>query len=413
MNLSSKFAAMVGNLLEHYDTALFGLLAPFLAPLFFPDQDPLTALILTYGILPLGLFVRPLGAIFFGWLTDALGCKKTLFYSLFGTAIITLCMGFLPTYEKIGILAPILLALARMLQGFFAAGESTGGILFLLERTSAKNKSLLSSFYDVTSMAGGMLASLAVALLSTKNSIHDAWRFLFFLGGATALFGLFIRYFTNDIKWISPKSSPSSFSFLCLLKEHKKAICKIALACGFSHITYSFAFTFMNGFIPLITHLSKEEMVYANTKLLIWDMCLLPCFGVLAHKIGKEKVMIFGALGSALFALPLFSLLKEDCSLQTIFLIRISIVILGTAFAAPYYAWAVEQVPLKNRCLILALGANIGSQLLAAPSQSICLWLFKITHWKATPSIYFILLGSLASYIVIRSSRRSSIALSS
>jgi MFS family permease len=404
VKLSKQIAAFIGNLLEHYDTALFGLLSPFLAPLFFPNQEPITALIFTYSILPLGLFVRPLGSIIFGWIADHVGCSKALFYSLFGTAITTISIGLLPTYEKVGILAPIFLALGRALQGFFAAGESIGGAIFLLEKAKPSSKSLLSSFYDVTTIGGGLIASLAVSMLCQHSSINYTWRILFLLGGVTALIGLIIRYGQKPQNNLPIKvHTPLSWSFI---KQHKKTLISIAIACGFSHITYTFAFSFMNGFIPLITHFSKTEMLQCNTKLLLCDMCLLPCFGYLAHKIGKEKVMLFGAISACIAAYPLFSFLGKDPSLHTLFFIRMTIVVLGTAFAAPYYAWAIELAPTKHRCLILALGANIGSQLLAAPSQSVCLWLYKATKWEAAPAVYFILLGALASFVVLRPAYR-------
>ena len=130
-----RLIAMVGNILEHYDHALFGLLAPFLAPLFFEEKDPLTALILTYGMLPFGILMRPLGSLFFGWIGDLFGRTRALFFSLLGMAAVTFAMGCLPTHVEVGYLAPLLLALGRILQNFFAAGESVGGAIYVLERT--------------------------------------------------------------------------------------------------------------------------------------------------------------------------------------------------------------------------------------------------------------------------------------
>src|SRR5579872_7035410 len=128
-----RFAGMIGNLLEHYDRALFGLLAPFIAPLFFEGKDPLTALILTYGMLPLGILSRPLGSLFFGWIGDRFGRREALFYSLLGMAFTTIGIGFLPIYAQIGALAPLLLAFGRLLQNFFDAGETAGGAIAVLE----------------------------------------------------------------------------------------------------------------------------------------------------------------------------------------------------------------------------------------------------------------------------------------
>ncbi len=126
----SKCSMLLGNLFEHYDTALFSLLSPFLASLFFPNQDPLTALILTYCIIPLGMIIRPLGSLVFGYIGDTLGRKEALVLSLFGMAIVTGAMGFLPTYHQVGFLAPILLSLGRIFQNFLLREKQWGSNLF-------------------------------------------------------------------------------------------------------------------------------------------------------------------------------------------------------------------------------------------------------------------------------------------
>src|SRR3990167_5670084 len=149
MLIRSRIAGVIGNALDHYDQALFALLAPFIASLFFDKQDPVTALILTYGMLPLGLLSRPLGSLFFGWIGDRFGRRQALSYSLFGMALVTLSIGCLPTSSQIGIWAPILLGCGRLIQNFFTAGETIGGAIFVLEQTPESQRSLASSFYDV------------------------------------------------------------------------------------------------------------------------------------------------------------------------------------------------------------------------------------------------------------------------
>src|SRR5260221_48414 len=113
MILRYRIAGMMGHLLEHYDRALFGLLAPFIAPLFFEASDPITALILAYGMIPLGYLIRPLGAWFFGWIGDSIGRKEALFCSLLGMAIVTLAIGCLPAYKEVGGFSALLLAICR------------------------------------------------------------------------------------------------------------------------------------------------------------------------------------------------------------------------------------------------------------------------------------------------------------
>lgn len=386
MHFKTYVSSIIGNLLDHYDSALFGLLAPFLAPLFFANQDPVTALILTYGMLPLGILTRPLGSLFFGWLGDTFGPKKALSYSLLGMAIVTISMGSLPTYQEIGGLAPSLLALGKAIQSFCAAGETAGGAIVFLEDSPSSKKPLLSSLYDLSSLGGIMIASLLVTLF------HPHWRLLFWLGGITALAGLLLRVGQTS----HLKNKPISCLFI-----PKQALFSIIIASGFSHVIYSFAFTIMTGFVPLITPFSKTDLMQINTVLLLVDMMLLPCFGYLANKWGKEKIMLFGALFSAITAIPLF-LLLDNASFITVIGIRLLFVTSGVAFAAPYYAWAIEQVPTHTRYTVLALGSALGSQLIGAPACMVSLWLYKVSHLTFAPAIYLAFISSLTVILLLK-----------
>jgi len=403
MSFQARFAGIIGNLLEHYDHALFGLLTPFLAPLFFETQDPITALILTYGMLPLGLITRPLGSLFFGWMGDTLGRRHALFFSLLGMAIVTMGIGCLPVYQDIGIWAPILLGLARMLQSFFAAGESTGGAIFVLEHTSLSQRGWMSSWYDASSLGGILLASGLVAWMSAQGGIEESWRLLFWVGGMSALWGIFLRWkVTDGAEFVE---APKIGNYFGALQEHKLSLLSILLASGFSYTTYALAFTLMNGYIPLITSLSKTEVMQVNTGLLVVDLLLLPCFGYLASKLGKERVMLAGAIGSVILAIPLFSFLPE-ASLSAVIAVRLMLVVCGVAFAAPYYAWAMEQVPPRHRYLILSLGGALGSQLIGAPTSAVCLWLYQLLGWGGAPALYLLGVGSAAGWVVYWSARK-------
>ncbi len=396
-----RVAGMFGNFLEHYDNALFGLVSPFIAPLFFEGKDPLSALILTYSMLPLGLITRPLGSLFFGWIGDCFGRRQALFLSLTGMALITFFMGCLPLYKDIGPWAPFFLALGRMFQGFFAAGEVSGGAIFVLEHTPTSERTLTSSIYDAGSVAGGLLASGLVTLLSAEGLIEEGWRYLFWTGAITALLGVMLRWKSADIK-VPKKDVRPVFS---VLKKSIQPFLGIFFAAGFSYTTYSLPFTLMNGFIPLVTSLSKTQVMQVNTLLLIYDMLLLPVMGYLASRIGKERVMIAGAAGSALFAIPLFTLL-DHASLGAVIAVRMAIISFGVAFSAPYYAWAMERVPPAHRCLILSLAGAIGSQFIGMPASAICLWLYKTLGWSWAPGLYLQATGILAGLAVFRFLRK-------
>jgi MFS family permease len=389
--LRYRSAGLIGNCLGHYDSALFGLLAPFIAPLFFGSQDPLTALILTYGIIPLGLVSYPAGALFFGWIGDRWGRRQTLFLSLIGMAAATASIGFLPTYKEAGMAAPLLLSMARLLQSFFAAGETTSGAIFMLEHTRKEERGVVSSFFDASTVLGILLASGLVTLLS--EGIQEGWRSLFWAGGAAALFGFFLRLKTvESAEFSAPKVEEVSRG------ERLKAIGMIALAAGFSYTTYAVPFSLMNGLVPLVSDLEKGELMKMNTSLLFLDLLLLPLFGKLADRYGKEKIMLGGAVGSALVALPIFVCL-EGAGLGTVIVARTAIVICGVAFGASYHAWAMEQISPHFRCRGLSIGYAIGTQIIGAPSAAISLWLFQKTEWIGAPGLYLLIaaLGAIFS----------------
>ncbi|HEX4840441.1 MAG TPA: MFS transporter [Rhabdochlamydiaceae bacterium] len=394
------FAGMIGNVLGNYDKALFGLMAPFIAPLFFGPADPVTALILTYAMLPLGFVTKPLGSLFFGRIGDRYGRKIALSCSLVGIAIFTLGIGFLPVYKTVGAWAPVCLALARMLQSLFVAGESTGAALYLLENTAKEKRSLLSGLYGASSLVGYVIASGLVAWFSLQGYIEEGWRILFWIGGLAAIFGVFLRLKKREEDFKPVKRLP----LLQVLKQHRSSLLTIIIASGFSFVTYAMPCVLMNGFVPLVTNISKTAVMQVNTLLLIVDMALLPVFGYLAQKFGKERVMFIGSFGSAVLAIPLFYLVG-GASLGMVIAIRLILVILGVVFAAPYYAWAIERVIPEHRYTVLCLGSSLGSQLIGGPASAISLSLYQMTGWVWSSGLYLLMIGALASYVVKISAR--------
>lgn len=388
----------LGNLFEHYDTALFGFLSPFLAPLIFPEQDPITALLLTYAIIPLGMLARPLGALVFGYIGDVYGRGHALFLTLGGMACVSGCIAFTPTYMQAGMLAPILFFLGRAAQNFMAAGETMGGAIYVLENASEKRHDVLSSLYSSSALGGHLLASFGVYLLSQYYSIDQGWRFLYLCGCITALFGCMTRRPTQSVQ--SPMKFSQSISKLKnALWEYRKPLVFIVICSGFAHATYSIALVLMNGFIPLVSSLTKAEMIKINTYLLIFDFCALPLFGWIASRVQREKLMLCASLGVVLFSMPLL-LSLEGASLMTIVGIRAVFVLFGVSFFAPFHAWAQHLVPQCSRYAVISLGYALGSQLIGSPTAALSLWCFQKTGMVSSVAWYWMFLGLVSSGII-------------
>lgn len=402
---SQKLSLFLGNLFEHFDTALYGLLSPFIAPLFFPNQDPVTALILTYGIIPLGMAIKPLGALFFGYLSDAKGRAKALYLSLLGMAITSLCIAFCPTYSQAGILAPICLAIGRLLQSFFASGETIGGAVYLLEGTQEKSHDFYSSLYNASTLGGMLFASAGIALLASLGNVEQTWRLLYLIGALTACFGWILRrgfsHEKNDMT-----SKPSIKNTLQMAWEHRRTLVTIAIVSGFAYSTYTIALVLMNGFIPLITTITKAEVMQLNTFLIIFDFATLPLFGLIAKRISREKLMLASAGFAAVSAIPLFTML-QGANLISVALIRMVFVLIGVSFFATFHTWSQRLLPANCKCSVISLGYSLGSQLLGSFTPAISLWLFHKTNVASSAAIYWAILG-LAAFICIRKSTSSS-----
>ena len=403
--------AILGNLFEHYDTALFGFLSPFLASLIFPQHDPLTALIFTYAIIPLGMVARPLGSLLFGYLGDLYGREYALFLTLAGMAFVSGCIALSPSYAQVGLLAPMLFCLGRALQNFMAAGETMGGAIFVLEHSPEKRHDLLSSLYSASAMGGHLLASLGVFVLSCFHWIDPGWRYLYVCGCITALFGCLIRRSSASLQPAVKLSKPL-INMNNILWTYRKQLLLIIITSGFAHATYSMALILMNGFIPLVSSITKEEVMKINTYLLMVDLCALPFFGWVASKISREKVMLSASLGVVIFSMPLLVSL-EGASLAVIIAVRIIFVLFGVAFFAPFHAWAQQLIPRHGRYAVISLGYALGSQLLGSPTAAFSLWCFKQTGRVSSVAWYWMCMALASSLCMAKTlySKKASQAL--
>lgn len=394
---SLTMSAFLGNFFEHYDTALFGFLSPFLASLIFPGHDRLTALILTYALIPLGMLARPLGSLAFGYIGDNFGRKNALVLTFSGMALVSLLIAFSPTYESVGFIAPLFFCSGRILQNFCAAGETMGGAVFLLENCEIKRQDMVSSLYNASTIGGILIASLAVSLLYYTQALDPYWRLLYVIGGLMTFLACLARGMQPREAFKAPKIVP--YKMKAVLKEQKSNMFLIMVAAGFSYANYSVALVLMNGFIPLISPYTTDQMMSLNTGLLALDLAALPFFGWLSGKIGREKLMQLAAALILVLSIPLFMALAYQSS-WIIILVRSLFVILGAAFAAPFHSWAQQLLPSSCRYMIISLSYALGSQLLGGPTMAFSLWIFKKTGQIYSVSLYWTILAFISFLIL-------------
>ena len=374
----SRIALLIGNLFDHYDGALYGLLAPFLAPLFFPSKDPIIALILTYAVVPLGMLARPLGSLVFGHIGDTQGRKQALVLALTGMAITTACMGVLPTYAQVGLLAPTLLSLGRVAQNFFGAGESMGGAILLLEGTEGeKQQRIITGLYNASTVGGILLASFAIAL-----GAH--WRWLY-LGGACTLF--FVSVLRKRL--VADRPAPRSENRLKKAWEYRTPFVILLILFGFSYATFSVAIVMVSSLMPFISSVSKMQMMEWNTYLLLLDLMVLPICAYFSAKLMRLSLI------AALFG-PLFFIALEGSSLSMVFFVRSIFVLIGASFSASMQQFSMKLLPQEYRYSLSSLACSVGALVFGGPTTALSLWLYHKTGSVAASSLYWSFLAVIS-----------------
>jgi len=383
--INATIAGMIGNALEHYDMSLYGFMVPLLISVFLPTVEPINALILTFVFSPISIIIRPLGAITIGRIGDKYGRKQALTVSIAGMALATGAIGLLPGYDSIGLWAPITFLLLRSLQGFFIAGESCGGAVFVLEHTE-KNKGYLSGLYCSYAVVG-MLGAALMATITTYLP-QNFWRVPYIIGSLTGILGFYVRTHIKETPKFLQYESVKPLDFKRCLAEYKPLLVGIG-ASGLFSALYLLPVYLMNSLLPLITSYKLPTIMMVNTSTTILYMITLPLFGKLADRISITKSMLLASISVILFSYPLISLISYD-NLFYIIAMKASFALLTAWFCAPFYAWMHSLFHTKERYTSISLSYSIGGQL-GGSMIPLTLWLWKYTENLA--SIYCVLIA--------------------
>ncbi|XVN41599.1 MAG: MFS transporter [Rickettsia endosymbiont of Argas persicus] len=384
---------LIGNALDHFDTALYGFLAPLLAGIFFLNHDKIVALILTYSVLATSLFTRPIGSYFFGVIAKKYGGVFALSHSLIGVALTTALVGLIPSHAQIGWLAPLLLVVIRTMQGIYSEGECAIAKLFILENKEEKKAFKASYLYNTSTMVGIIVASF-VSTIILNVDYNSYWRICFIFGGLTALIGYFLRKSTTPLLSLTPLCHD-----LLTIWNNKLNIVRISFAVGFSYMTYIVPFVFMNSFIPLITDISIETMMKFNTEILIFDMIMIPIIGHLTKKFHYLKILSGTLILMILTIIPMWWFLN-GASIWYVNFVRVWIIVLGVAFLAPLNCWLNDLFKTADKYMLVGISSSIGSSLIGRLAPSTCLMLWHLTGSSVSIAVYMVVISLIALWAI-------------
>jgi len=396
--LRTFFVSGMGTALEFYDFVIYGTAAALVFPkVFFPQMDPLTATLFAFGAFGAGFFARPLGGMVFGHYGDRIGRQKMLVITLLLMGLSTLLIGCLPGYSSIGLAAPALLVLLRLIQGFAAGGEWGGAALFGIESAPPGRRGLWGSFTSMGIGIGGILGAAVfgiVSVASNDNLADFAWRIPFWLGGVLVLVGLYARLQKTVEQRVEHKTPVRMPLIAALRARPKEMLLCTGIAFGYVTIAY-IGSTFFLSYATQIGYSSTDALIF-DFSLSVAIVVTAPLFALLSDRIGRRRVMILGAVIMAVGFFAFFPLVGMK-SLLVSTLAYIAVGAFMGATQGPIPAFLAEQFPREMRYSGMSTAYQIGAALGGGTASSVATAILIATHHNAVGVAVY---GSVALAIV-------------
>jgi len=393
---SAIVAGVIGNVLEWYDFAVYGYFVPVISQLFFPNQTPLVSLLLTFSVFGVGFVMRPVGSVVFGQYGDRHGRKRALSAVIFLMAASTFAVGLLPTYASIGVLAPLLLVVARLAQGLSGGGEWGGAAAYLVEYALPGKRGLTGSWQQVSVGCGFLLGSLTTAVLTTWLSPADmlawGWRIPFLLGVLVGIVGAIMRWrLDNTPKFAELESDGQVAS--SPLREALTTFRKPTLvAFGITlHNTvgYYAMLIYLTTWLTNIVKMPRGTALWIGTACLLAFVVAVPLMGALSDRIGRRPLFVASCVGYIVLAYPMFLLASTGVPAYA-FIAQLVLVLMLALYAGPGPAVYCELFPTQVRYTALSVGYNIPVAIFGGFAPFIATWLIQSTGNPLSPAFYVI-----------------------
>lgn len=384
---------------EWYDYALFGYFTAIIATQFFPSADPITSLLSTFGVFASGFLMRPLGAILFGYIGDRIGRKYALGASLLLMAVPTTALGLLPTYNSIGIWAPIGLVIIRLLQGLSVGGNYGGSFIFTIESAPEGQKGFAGSLPSLGTLGGMFLGSGVASLLSTfmteADLLNYGWRIPFLLGSLSALVGLAIRYFIKE-ELESPKEPIAQTPFQILWHHHLMNLIRAIGIILLDGIGIYVAFVFMTTFATVFLMMPVQNVQFINAMTMALLVVTIPFFGWLGDRWGARLILKIVSLGYLGFSMPLFWWLVTTKSVEALWSFQLVFAILMGAVYGAAPITISNLFPREVRYTAAGLSFNVSIAVFGGTAPLVITGLIGQTDSLMIPAFALTLVGAVS-----------------
>lgn len=395
-------ASGMGTVIEFFDYASYSYLATTLAVVFFPQGDRAAALLQTFAIFALSFAMRPIGGLFWGHFGDRLGRKRTLVLTIVGMGIATLAIGVLPGYAVIGIWAPVLLVIIRLMQSFFTAGQYSGAAVLVGEFAPPLQRGRYVSVVPMGSAAGFMLASALVSWLHTALSpeemIQWGWRVPFLVGGVLTLIGWIIRQAleeTPDFEFLRDEDKIADAPLKSLLREHWSLVLALLCIVAVNHAGYYIVLAYMATYLEVERGFSASQAGTVATVALIAYLPMVYLFARMSDRIGRLKILFASSILFLFVSYPAFIVLATG-GFAVALGVQIFLVTFLALNDAAFAVFFIESFPASIRFSGFALPFNVGAAVFGGAAPLLAEWLIKVTGNELMPAVIMMAVAALS-----------------
>ncbi|MCE0972184.1 MFS transporter [Pseudomonas putida] len=365
-----------GNLVEWYDFFIYAYTSIYFASLFFPAGDQTSQLLATAGIFAVGFFMRPLGGWIFGYIADTRGRKISMIISVFMMCGGSLMIAVMPTYATVGVAAPVLLVVARLMQGLSVGAEYGTGATYISEVSRAGRRSFYGSFQYMTIIAGQLLALLTVAVLQLVLSEQDlkawGWRVPFLIGALASIVVVYLRRTMRETATAQGMKSKEAGSLRGLMQHKRAVLLTFTITIGCSLYFYTFT-AYMQKFLVVSVGIPAPTVSIIMASALVIFMFAQPVFGMLADKIGVRRNMIIFGLLSTFLVIPLLSAIKSVQDPLSAFALVVAGLLIAAFYTPVTGVLKADFFPPTVRALGVGLPYAVGAAMFGGSAEYVAL----------------------------------------
>lgn len=389
-------ATALGNAMEWFDFGIYSYLAVTIGKVFFSGTAGSLQLVFSFATFAVAFLVRPIGGMFFGMLGDKLGRKKILTITLVLMSFSTLCMGLIPSYAKIGNWAPILLLLARLVQGFSAGGEYSGAMTFIAESSPDKKRGFFSSGLEVGTLAGYIGGSAIVTILSytlgPDKMLDWGWRIPFFIAAPMGLIGLYLRNNLEESPVFEAMNEGKD-------KEKEKGLIKkvfvyhwpqllkgVVLVLFFNVVDYMLL-SYMPSYLNVVLGYGETVGLLFILIIMFIMIPIVLFMGYISDRVGNKRIILSGLIGIVILSIPAFKMIGNG-SYTTVFFGLMILAILLATFEGTMPSMLPSLFFTEVRYVALAVTFNISVSLFGGTTPLVMAWLIKVTGNPMVPAYY-------------------------